>query len=106
MKNEYESVYSAGSTVKYSCDSSNRIVEVDASPSGMVLTNKYGSAGDIEQTEVHGDSSNIRRLVSEVDIAGPRGAVTRVRFGEVNGKAKYETKTTPRDQREGAGSHK
>jgi hypothetical protein len=86
--------YSSGSAFKYSYDSSNRIVELDASPSGIVLKNRYGATGDIEQTEVDGDTYNIRRLEAEVDVTGPRGAVSRVRFGNVNGKWRYERKTT------------
>jgi YD repeat-containing protein len=86
--------YSSSSSVKYSYDSSNRIVELDASPSGIVLKNMYGSTGDIGQTEVDGDTYNFRRIADEVDVTGPRGAVTRVRFGNVNGIWRYETKTT------------
>lgn len=80
--------YSTGSALKYSYDSAGRITEIEASPAGISAKNKYDSKGNIERTEAGGEMYSIRRLMDEVDIAGPTGA-TRVHFAQQNGKAMY-----------------
>ena len=81
--------YSSGSAVRYLYDSANRVVELDGSPAGTVLKIRYGSAGVIEQAVVDGDTYDLRRSAGDVEIAGPKGVVTRVHASERDGKLMY-----------------
>ena len=81
--------YSTGTALKYSYDSAGRNVEIVGSPPGLAVENKYGSAGNVEETEIDGETYVIRRFADEVDILGPKGVVTRVRGAERDGKKTY-----------------
>ena len=84
-------IYSTGSAIRYGYDSANRVVEVEGSPGGFLLTNKYGSGGNVEEISVGREIYRMRWLVGDVDVdlIGPTGDVRRGHFAKQNGMMTY-----------------
>jgi YD repeat-containing protein len=82
-------VHSTGATIRYAYDSANRVVEAETSPGGILLKNKYGAEGNVEELSVGGEVYRVRWLAGEAVVVGPGGDVRRVHFAKQNAMVTY-----------------